>query len=1123
MFLKLICHVPFYRERHFKKTFLIVKLTAFFLLAACLQAGASGYAQKITLSQNNVSLKKIFKEIERQSEYHFFYKDKLLKYAESVSVHVSNASVEEVLDQCFKEQPLTYAILDKTIIVKAKKFHSMTAPAPIELANTLPDIINGSVKDAQGSPLAGVSVVVKGNNTSKGTTTAANGSFSIEANVEDVLEFTMIGYQKRSVKVGQSNNLSIVMEIEVSVANEVVIVGFGTQKRKDLTGAVQSLSGKEIPNMPVTRASQLFSGLVSGVNFKQGSAQPGKDDAAITIRGLGTFSDAGTGPLVMIDGISSSFENVNPNDIASISVLKDAASASIYGARAANGVILIETKKGRSGGLKVNYNGYVGLQTPSEIPQLVDSWVYAEMINEALTNNGQSRQYTDEEIAKFKSGTDPNYPNKRHYDDLIKSGSGFQTNHYISLSGGNDKNQYMASFGYLDQEGLVDRAYSKRYDIRLNYNNKLTDKLNLNVQVSGISLTANEPTSAGTQGDGRRVEGLISYAIKIPNTVPGRLPDGTYGNFTGFTTEGWMDSHSFEKNTNQNFIGNTSLDWNITKSLKVSGVAGYNFSLNSEDIYRALLVVDRSFTAGPANLTSIKTTSSLLTLQALVNYDLSLADHNIHFLGGYSEEGYSTNMLSGYRDDFPSNSLYQLNAGSRANMQSSGTASEWGLRSFFGRINYNYKGKYLVEVNSRYDGSSRFPMGNKYGFFPSASAGWRISEEEFFKNNVSWIENLKIRGSWGKLGNQNIGNYPYQQVLSLGVDYPFGGASETLYPGAAALILPNTNIHWEATRIVDVGVDIAFPRQILSFSIDYFNKLTSGILYNISASSVLGLTPSVQNAGVVSNTGYDFNVRHQNTFGDFSYSIAANFAYTKNEVRELANVKQDIAKGLFVGNSLQSIYGYETEGLFIDQEDIDKSPKQPYIVRPGDIKFKDISGPDGIPDGKVDAQYDRRIIGNRFPKYMYGGNVNVKYKNFDLSMQIQGVAGVNDIITGYAGNAFNRGSNPQKWMIENRWTQDNPDPNAKYPRLNVLGGSEPQFDISTFIMRNASYLRINNLQLGYSVPRSVNDRFKIDNLRFYIGARNLYNFDRYYEGWDPEIITHYPPVRTYVLGITLNL
>lgn len=1108
-----------------KKTLLFMKITTILLLSACLSVSAGSRAQKVTLLQKNVKLEKVFREIRKQTGYVFFYDTRVLERAKPVDIHVENVPIEEALKESLRGQPLDFSIERKTITIFQKADYSLyKKPANIEYPKmeilTPLNIINGTVKDAKGNPLAGVSVIIKGTN--KGTSTTTNGSFSIDANVEDVLEFTIIGYQKKSVAVGQNNNLSVVMEIEVSIANEVVVVGYGTQKKVNLTGAVQSLSGKDIPNMPVTQASQLFSGLVSGVNFKQSSSQPGKDAAAITIRGLGTFSGAGTGPLVIIDGISSSFEDVNPNDIASISVLKDAASASIYGARAANGVILIETKKGKSGGLKVNYNGYAGLQTPSEIPQFVDSWVYAEMINEALTNNGQSKQYTDEEISKFKSGADPNYPNKRHYDDLIKSGSGFQTNHYLSLSGGNDKNQYMVSFGYLDQEGLVDRAYSKRYDVRLNYDNKLNNKLNLHMQVSGISLTDNEPTSAGSQVDGRSVEGLIDYSIKIPNTIPGKLADGTYGNFTGFTTEGWMDSHSFDKNVNQNFIGNGSLDWNITKSLKVSGVVGYNFSLNSEDIYRALLVVDKNFTAGPANLTSAKTTNSLLTLQALVNYDLSFHDHNIHFLGGYSEEGSTSNILTGYRDNFPNNSLYQLNAGSQANMQSSGSASEWGLRSFFGRVNYNYKEKYLLEVNSRYDGSSRFPMGHQYGFFPSASAGWRISEEDFFKNSISWIENLKIRGSWGKLGNQNIGNYPYQQVLSLSVSYPFG-ASETLNPGAAALILPNTDIHWESTRIADIGIDLAMLSQKLSFSIDYFDKLTSGILYNISTSSVLGLTPSVQNAGVVSNTGYDFNIRHQNTLGAFSYSVAANFSYTKNEVRKLANVKQDIAKGLFIGSSLQSIYGYETDGLFIDQSDIDKSPKQPYNEKPGDIKFKDISGPNGVPDGKVDAQYDRKIIGNRFPKYIYGGNVNVRYKNFDLSMQIEGVTGVNNIRGGYEGNAFQLGSNPQKWMIDNRWTVDNPDPNAKYPRLQVLAGTGPQYETSTYIMRDASYMRINNLQLGYNLPENVINRLKINNLRFYISARNLYNFDNYYPGWDPEITTNYPPVRTYVFGINLNL
>ena len=1104
------------------KTWMFMKLTTAFVLVFAFQGFANGYSQKINLVRKHAPLLDIFKAIEQQSGYLFFYDKAIIEKTEPIDISLQNATIEQALSTCLKGQDLIYKIVNNTIVIRHKKGLNREIVQVAVVSSLPPPVkIGGRVQNQKGEPLENVSVTVVGSG--KGTTTDGEGRFLLELSDSEnaELEISIIGFKTQKVLLGNRTEINIRLEESASDLSDVVVVGFGTQKKVDLTGAVSTLSGKQIPNVPITQASQLFSGLVSGVNFKQGSSQPGKDDAGITIHGLGTFSGAGTDPLIIIDGVSSSFDDVNPNDIESVSVLKDAASASIYGARAANGVILIQTKKGKSGKLKISYNGYAGKQSPSETPKFADSWVYAEMINEALTNNGQSKQYTDDEIAKFKSGTDPLYPNKRHYDDLIKSGNGLQSNHYLSLSGGNSSNQYMLSFGYLDQNGLIDRTYFKRYNLRFNFDSKLSDKLSLHAQFSGKNAIQNEPSTPGNEPV-TGAEGLIDYAIKIPNTTPGRLPDGTYGNFTGFTTEGWMDSRSFDKIVSNTFIGNVRLDWEIIKSLKLSGVAGYNYGVSSEDVFRSLLVIDPNLTEGPANLTSSKGTSSLLTLQALLNYDFSFHGNSFHFLGGYSEEGSRVESLQGYRDNFPNNSLYELNVGSQTNMQSFGTASEWGLRSFFGRLNYNYNDKYLFEANARYDGSSRFPTGNKFGFFPSLSAGWRISEEGFLKDNIAWVHELKIRGSWGKLGNQNIGNYPYQQVLSLGINYPFGGATQVLNPGTAALTLPNPEIHWETTRGVDVGADLSVLNGKLSFSIDYFDKLTTGILYNTTVSAVLGLLPSVQNAGIVSNRGIDLNIQHHNSFGDFSYTVAANFSYTRNEVRALANVNQDIAKGLFVGKSLQSIYGYVTNGVFADQHDIDSSPTQPYNEKPGDIKFVDISGPNGVPDGKVNAQYDRKIIGNRFPKYNYGGNISVSYKSFDLSVQVEGVAGVNNIISGYEGNAFNLGSNPQQWMIDNRWSPANPNPNAKYPRLAILSGSEPQFAVSTYVMKNASFMRINNLQIGYTLPSGLTQRFKIDRFRLYVSARNLYNFDHYYTGWDPEINTNYPPVRTLVFGINLN-
>ncbi len=1089
-------------------------MTLLFILTIFNAFGNNSYAQitKLNLNMKNVPIQSVFKAIEDQSEFFFLYSSKMIDVDQKVNVDTEGGKIEEILDDLFAHTNIKYLIKDRQILlVDRKTDESSFLQQQIS--------ISGTVTDAStGVPMPGVNIVIKGSTT--GVLSDTNGRFSILVSDENaILSISFIGYQAQEVPLGGRRSLDIKMFESLTSLDEVVVVGYGTQKKVNLTGSVAAVASRDIEKLSVTQTSQLLSGLVSGVTVLQSSGQPGKDNVNVTVRGLGTFSGAGNSPLVLVDGLASSLDNVNINDIASISVLKDAASAAIYGTRGANGVILIETKKGKEGEFRISYQASVGIQRPTEIPQIVDSWVYAETYNEALTNAGGSPQYSAEEIAKFKSGVDPdNYPNAQHYNDLITSGSGFQTDHHLSFTGGTARNSYMFSLAYLDQYGIVAETNYKRYNILLNVNSKIKDNLVLNVKLAGQNGLSNEPTAVD-KNPAQGVEGLINYAIKIPNTYAGKMSNGYYGNQTGFTIEGWMDSESFIKNNNLDAIASIGLDWYITKSLKLTGLTGYNFTSNSNKFFRPRLVVDQFITQGPSELRIRKTANALLTAQAFINYDLAINNNEFQFLLGYSQESNRNEWIEAFRDNFPNNSLYEISAGAASNQQSTGSASEWALRSFFGRINYNYKGKYLIEGNARYDGSSRFPKNKRYGLFPSLSFGWRVSEENFF--NVSWINDLKIRASWGELGNQNIGDYPYQQVLTLGLNAPFGVA-EKLSSGAAATVVPNINITWESTRVADLGFDMSLFKSKLNLSFDYFDKLTSGILYNITASRILGLTPSVQNAGVVSNKGIDLNIQHQNTLGNFSYRVAANFAYVKNTVKELANVTRDINAGLFVGYSLQSIYGYIADGLFVDQSDIANSPTQPRTPYPGDIKFKDISGPDGVPDGKVNADYDRTIIGNTFPKYNFGASINTQYKGFDLSIQLQGVAGIKQQIGGYEGNAFQHGSSPQQWMVDSRWTKENPNPNAAYPRFLVLGGGEQQFWNSTFILLDASYIRISNVQLGYNIPKSITNKLKVSDFRLFIGVTNLITFDHFREGWDPELRTGYPPVRYFNVGINTN-
>ncbi len=976
--------------------------------------------------------------------------------------------------------------------------------------------VSGRVIDSKGEPLIGVNILVKG--TSKGTTTDIDGRFSLN-DVDDlaILLISYIGYQSQEVAVNGQTSLTIIMQEDVQTLDEVVVVGYGTQKKVNLTGSLTTIGEKDIDKIKVSQPSQLLAGLSSGLTVTQSSGQPGKDGASLRVRGLGTFSSAGTSPLVLIDGISSDINNINPNDIERISILKDAASAAIYGTRAANGVILIETKKGSEGSSSITYRANAGFQRPSEIPKIVDSWVYAEMINEALQNAGSNRQYTDDEIAKFKSGVDQdNYPNKRHYDDLITSGSGFQTEHYLNFSGGNSQNSYLFSIGYLDQNGFIAETNHNHYNVLLNASSKLSDNFKINIKFQGRKGSTSEPTNI-RRGDG--ADALLDYALKIPNTIAGKKSDGYYGQQTGFTVEGWLDSEAFIASTSSRMNSSAGFEWDILADLKLTGLAGYNYDNTKYRRFWPVLVVDPTYTESPSELLERRTENGLLTLQSFLNYEKTFNIHNLNFLLGFSQESNTNSWLEASRDNFPSNTLHVISGGAPANQLNGGSGYEWALQSVFSRINYILDNKYLFEVNARYDASSRFPQANRWSLFPSVSAGWIVSEEPFFHSNV--IDHIKLRGSWGQLGNQNIGNYPYQQILSLGVNAPFGRQPE-MHSGAAATIVPSTEITWESTRIINLGLDVNLFNDKLNGSLDVYDKLTSDILYNITASEVLGLTPSVQNAGVVSNRGLDFNIQHRNYFGNFSYDISANFSYVKNEVKELATVLQDVARGLFVGHSLESIYGYVADGLFIDQQDVENYAAQPRVAAPGDIKLMDISGPDGVPDGVVTPEYDRTIIGNRFPKYSFGLSFAPKYKNFDLFINMYGLAGRNATMGGFANNAFYQGSNPQEWMLD-RWTKDNPNPNAAYPRFLVVGGGEQQFYTSTFIMQDASFLRINNMQLGYTFPAQVLNRSWFSDLYIYINVKNPFMFDKFREGWDAEMITGYPPVRYFNAGFNVKI
>ena len=893
--------------------------------------------------------------------------------------------------------------------------------------------------------LPGVSVVVKG--TTTGVITGNDGNFSliIPSDAKTLL-FSFVGMKSQEVTMGNQTSINITMSEETIGLEEVVAVGYGIQKKVNVVGSIAQVNSSQLVGRSTPLLSQALTGQMTGVTVITRSGSPGSE-GSISVRGVGSFG-ASPEALVLIDGIPGNINDVRSDEVESISVLKDASSAAIYGARAANGVILVTTKSGKSSKVKVTYNGYAGFVAPTALPELLNSWDYALAYNEA---SGTTR-YTADDINKFKSGADPdNYSNSNMLKEVINK-KGLQTGHDLTLNGGSNINQYYLAIGYLSQDGVVAKNNLSRYSARLNMISTLTPKLKVTTRISGINSILNEPAVPGGLDVTRVSDGIIRNAIRYPSVYATKMSNGDYG--VGPESKGtpiaWLNSPSFYESPTWKFNSNIDISYTPIKDLKLSAIGGYNFSLFESKFYRSTMRLNDATYMGPSSLSQAAERSQYKTFQATADYNKTIDRHNLSALLGYSFEKDSYRSLYGSRDKFPGDNLPFLDAGAPDNQQNSGGGSDWAIQSLFGRLKYNYNEKYLFEATIRDDGSSRFPTTKKYGLFPSFAAGWRISEEPFIKNNLKWITNFKLKGSYGKLGNQNIGNYPWQSTFVLGRDYPFGGVMKQ---GAAITTLTDPNLHWESTQTTDGGLESSFWGGKLTLNASYFYRKTTDILYRptSSVSTVLGYSLSEMNTGALKNTGWEVELGHQNKFGNFKYHINGNFTLMHNEVMDLGvgNVTQPnglVGNGsdLFIGYPMQLYYGLKTDGVFLDQADIDAwylkndqssiSPKAG--AKPGDFRYVDISG-----DGKVDLSKDRKVLGSQIPKYNYSINLGFEYKGIDFSAMIQGVAGVNGLITDYAGMAFFNLGTVQEWMWKGRFDPANPTHYPEYPRLQILGNS----------------------------------------------------------------------------------
>ena len=989
-------------------------------------------------------------------------------------------------------------------------------------------VCQGVVNDVTGDPVIGASVVVKG--TTNGSITDFDGNFSL-SNVKkgDIIVISYVGYHTQEI-VWNGKSISVKLKEDAKTLSEVVVVGYGSQKKVNVIGSVSTVDSKTLESRATADVSNMLTGQMSGVTIIQNSGNPGDDAGTIRIRGVGSFG-ATPSPLILVDGLPGSLSDLTPAEIENVSVLKDASSAAIYGSRAANGVILVTTKKGKAGKARITYNGSVGMSQATELPELASSAEYAKYYNMAIGKE----TYTPEMIQKYENGSDPdNYANESYLDELI-GGHALQTKHELSVNGGSENTQYMVALGYLNQNGLLEKNYYNRYNARVNLSTKLADKVRMNVHVAGMIADRHEPSTPGSM-DAAGVKGIISNAVRFPGLTATKLQNGEWGlgpKLMG-TPVAWQYCNSEYRADSDKLKTNLELSYQPIDGLTLKMIGGYNYTLSHTRDYRADMTLAGGKSTGPSQLSDTMYRTVYKTFQAIADYTKSFGKHNVSALVGYTWEDEGQRNVGGTRSNFPSDDVPYLSAGGVDGQSNTGGGYDWALQSVFGRLTYNFNERYLFETTMRYDGSSRFPTDSKYGFFPSVAAGWRISEEGFWKDNenLDFFNNLKVKASYGILGNNNIGNYPYQSVYTLdnNLNYVFG---DVYTQGASVTTYVDPTLKWERTRTTDFGVETGFFDNKLTLSASYFYRKTVDVLYKPAASysSIFGLNVSQVNTGEVKNQGWEFEIGHRNNIGDFHYNVSGNFSIINNEVLTLGmgNVEQTnkmVGNGsdLFIGYPMQMFYGYKTDGVFLTDAEVSEWPDQSSIAKgsvAGDIRYVDVTG-----DGVVTVD-DKTYLGSRIPKYTFGLNLGAQYKGFDFSMLLQGVAGVKGYMSLFAGHAFYQEGSIQKWQMENCWNvqQDNRYP--AYPRLEVMSnaGSNNTL-VSDYWVIDASFVKVRNIQLGYTLPESLTKKIGSSGIRVYLSLDNPLTFSNYRKGWDPENTNnnaqYYPTLSTYTLGLSLK-
>ena len=998
--------------------------------------------------------------------------------------------------------------------------------------------VNGIVTDTDGAPLVGATVIVMENARPEGggTTTNSEGEFSLNAAKGQQLAVSYIGYQDATVEITSKTYYEIALQSDNEQIDEVVVVGYGTQKKVNVTGSVSTIDASTFDKRPVVSASVALQGMVPGVTVTTPSGAPGADSGSIRIRGINSFGGSSTAPLVLIDGIEGSLDSVDPSLIESISILKDAASSSIYGSRAANGVILVTTKRSSAERFSISYKGYVGWQSPTDLPETVNALEFRELTNAMNLQDGNDPTYDAEtmELYRKNMGKDPDlYPNT-DWQDVVLNGSGFTHSHLVSLGIGSERVRMLTSLGYVDQEGIIKTTDFQRYSFRNNADIKFNEKLSMKLD---LSLSNSDRRASPYQGT------IFNYMNTRPADIPNQYSTGLYNGLgmQGMNPVALMLEGGQNKTNTVRLTGAITLAYEPVEWLTLQGMLAPRYATTNRHNWKKPVTTYQDMegtgtltSASYATLTESGSRAFYGNYNFLMTFSKNFNGHDLKLILGTERNTYDYKYLSAYRQVFNYPDYDQINVGEIENMDNSGYQYQWAIQSYFGRINYNFKERYLLEANLRIDGSSRFSKANRWGYFPSVSGAWRISEEPFMEDIKHVLSSMKIRASYGTLGNQNLAGgdaasyYPTTSNLALG-HISMNGTPMSL---VTLNTLANPDIRWETTTMLDIGIDVSLWNK-LNVTADWYRKNTDDILMKLDIPGGVGLNAPYQNAGKVRNTGWELGIGYNDRWGDFTFGVQANLSDVRNEIIDMRG--KTATSGVLrnqEGHSIASIYALESLGIIRTQEEADwvnaNCPQFKETVQVGDIRYADTDN-----SGAIDES-DKTIVGSTIPRYTYSMNLDFGWKGLRLNVLLQGVGKANGYLNTYYVMPSHQGGTFRKEHLDYACAEN---PDGVTPRL--TSNNKNNWYDSSFWMKSSAYLRVKNIQLGYDLPKRWMKKIGLQSAYVYVNAQNLFTFTNFWDGYDPEVgydgdasgdfdlvklgsANNYPQVKLVTIGLDLK-